>query len=137
MRITKTIREYIEKEVKARVEPKFEAEKVEAKRQEAALNDFLEGASKAAEVAWTNYFEEHFSEIADFCEDNRRTQYGTNIPTFYNGRAAAIKDKCYSTSIHRWYEHIREESKRLVDEIIVELELGGTKAELMEMLEKI
>jgi hypothetical protein len=137
MRVTKTIREYIEKEVKARVEPKFEAEKVEAKRQEAALSDFLEGASKAAEAAWTSYFEEHFGEIADFCEDNRHTQYGTNVPTFYNSRAASIKDKCYSTSIHRWYEHIREESKRLVDEIIVELELGGTKAELMEMLEKI
>ena len=66
MRVTKTIREYIEKEVKARVEPKFEAEKVEAKRQEAALNDFLEGASKAAEAAWTSYFEEHFDEIAGF-----------------------------------------------------------------------
>lgn len=137
MRVTKTIREYIEKEVKARVEPKFEAEKMEAKRQEAALSEFLEGASKAASAAWEAYFEQHFNEIAEFCEDNRHTEYGTNIPTFYNGRAAVIKDKCYSHSIHRWYEHIREESKRLVDEIIVELELGGTKAELMEMLEKI
>ena len=137
MRVTKTIREYIEKEVNARVAPKFEAERVEAKRQEAMLSEFLEGASKAAEAAWTAYFEEHFSEIADFCEDRRQTTYGTNIPTFYNSRAAEIKDRCYSTSIHRWYEHIREESKRRVDEIIVELELGGTKTELMEMLNKI
>lgn len=137
MRVTKTIREYIEKEVKARVAPKFEAEKVEAKRQETLLDNFLEGASKAAESAWTTYFEEHFHEVAEFCEDSRRTQFGTNIPTFYNGRAAVIKDRHYSSSVHQYQDHIRTECKRLVDEIIVELELGGTKAELMEMLNKI
>ena len=137
MRVTKTIREYIEKEVHARVEPKFEAEKLEAKRQEVALSDFLECASKAAKAAWMSYFDERFSEIADFCEDERYTEYGTNIPTFYHRGAATIKDRCYSHSIHRWYEHINEESKRIVNEIIVELELGGTKAELMAMLEKI
>ena len=137
MRVTKTIREYIEKEVKARVAPKFEAEKVEAKRQETLLSNFLEGASKAAETAWVNYFEEHFHEVADFCEDARRTQFGTNTPTFYNGRAAIIKDRHYSSSVHQYQDHIRTECKRLVDEIIVELELGGTKAELMEMLNKI
>ena len=137
MRVTKTIREYIEKEVKVRVAPKFEAEKAEAKRQEALLSDFLEGASKAAETAWVSYFEEHFHEIAEFCEDTRRTQYGTNTPTFYNSRAATIRDRHYSSSVHQYQDHIRTECKRLVDEIIVELELGGTKAELMEMLNKI
>lgn len=137
MRVTKTIREYIEKEVKARVEPKFEAEKLEARRQDAMLSDFLNDASKAAKAAWMSYFDEHFNEIAEFCEDNRQTEFGTNIPTFYNGRSAAIKDIHLSSSVHRWPEHVREESKRLIDEIIVELELGGTKAELMAMLEKI
>ena len=137
MRVTKTIREYIEKEVKVRVAPKFEAEKAEAKRQETLLSNFLEGASKAAESAWTTYFEEHFHEIAEFCEDGRHTQFGTNIPTFYHGRAAIIRDRHYSGSVHQYQNHIRTECKRLVDEIIVELELGGTKAELMEMLNKI
>lgn len=137
MRVTKTIREYIEKEVKARVVPKFEAEKVEAKRQEALLSDFLQGAADAANAAWMEYFDTHFGEIADFCEDERQTQFGTNIPTFYNCRAAIIRDRHYSNSVHHYQDHIRAECKRLVDEIIVELELGGTKAELMEMLNKI
>lgn len=137
MRVTKTIREYIEKEVKARVEPKYALEATEAKRQSDTLAKFHEGAAAAAKAAWTAYFEEHFSEIADFAEDTRTTKYGSNLPGFYNSGSAKIADYHETNSVHRWQERCRTESKRIVDEIVVELELGGTKAELMEMLEKI
>ena len=53
MRVTKTIREYIEKEVKIRLDPKYEAERKEAERQTKAKNEFLEGCQAAAEAAST------------------------------------------------------------------------------------
>ena len=134
MRVTKTIREYIEKEVSARLAPKYEAEKMEAERQSKAKNDFLEGCQAAAEAAFDAYFEAHFSEIADFCEDTRGDKCRYNNLCY---RAVEITDRIYTTSVHCWESRRRAEAKAKVDEIIVELELGGTKAELMEMLEKI
>ena len=137
MRVTKVIREYIEKEVKARITPRYEVQKAEAKRQEQAVSDFVHGAAEAAERAWTEYFEAHFSEIADFCDDDRETRYGTNVPSFYYSRCVSIRNKHYSNSIHNWYNQMNTEANKIANEIIIELELGGTKAELMEMLNKI
>lgn len=137
MRVTKTIREYIEKEVKARIAPRYEEQKAEAKRQETLLSDFLEGARKAAETAWMEYFEANFPEIADFCDDDRKDRYGNNIPSFYNSRCVSIRNKHYSNSVHNWHSQMTAEANKIVNEIVVELELGGTKAELMEMLNKI
>jgi hypothetical protein len=135
MRVTKNVREYIEREVEKRLMPKYEVEKVEAKFQEAALNAFLEGASKAAEDAYYAYFEAHWSEISEFCESHIDNEYSR--PHFYNSRAAALKDKCYYESIHCWDRRLRDEVKRVVADIIVTLELGGGRAELEEMLNNI
>lgn len=41
MRVTKTIRDYIEKEVRARIQPKYAAEEAEAKRRFVARDVFL------------------------------------------------------------------------------------------------
>lgn len=134
MRVTKTIREYIEKEVSARLAPKYETERVEAERQSKAKQSFLDGCQAAAEAAFDAYFAEHFAEIADFCEDKRGDKLHYNNLCY---RAVEITDRVYTTSIHNWESRRRAEAKAKVDEIIVELELGGTKAELMEMLNKI
>lgn len=135
MRVTKNVREYIEREVQSRLLPKYEAEKAEAKAQEAALSAFLEGASKAAEDAFYAYFNEHWVEIEGFCESNIGDEYSR--PHFYNARAAIIKDKCYYNGIHCWDRRLRDEAKRIVSDIIVTLELGGTRAELQQMLDEI
>lgn len=135
MRVTKNVREYIEREVEKRLLPKYEAEKAEAKYQEAMLSAFLEGASKAAEDAFYAYFNEHWVEVEDFCESQLSDEY--HRPHFYNARAAIIKDKCYYNSIHCWDRRLRDEAKRIVSDIIVTLELGGGRAELEEMLNNI
>ena len=135
MRVTKNVREYIEREVQSRLLPKYEAEKAEAKAQEAALSAFLEGASKAAEDAFYAYFNEHWSEIEDFCESHIGNEY--DRPHFYHARVAAIKDKCYYNNIHNWNRRLHDEAKRIVSDIIVTLELGGTREELMRMLDEI
>lgn len=133
MRVTKTIREFIEREVSTRLMPKYEAEKQEAKRQTDAMDAFHNGAAEAAKAAYNAYFEKHFPEIADFAEDERKD---TSI-TFYYSRTATIRNRHYTGSVHNWDSRRRAEVRKTVDEIIVNLELGGTKAELMEMLDKV
>lgn len=135
MRVTKNVREYIEREVEKRLMPKYEAEKAEAKEQETALSAFLEGASQAAEDAFYAYFNEHWGEVEGFCESHISNEY--RRPDFYSSRVATIKDKCYYESIHCWDRRLRDESKRVVSDIIVTLELGGGRAELEEMLNNI
>ena len=135
MRVTKNVREYIEREVEKRLLPKYEAEKAEAKHQETMLSAFLEGASHAAEDAFYAYFNEHWGEIEGFCESHVDDEY--RRPHFYNARIATIKDKCHYSSIHCWDRRLRDEAKRIVSDIIVTLELGGTREELMRMLDEI
>lgn len=133
MRVTKTIREYIEKEVSTRIAPKYAAEEAEAKRQEEALEELREACSKAAKEAFNACFDKMYPAVADFAEDNR----SDIMLSCYNGRVVTIRDKHYTSNVHNWQSRKRAEVKKLVDEIVVTLELGGTKAELMEMLDKI
>lgn len=132
MRVTKNIREYIEKEVRARIENRYAEEKTEAKRQNDLLMGFLEGASAAAEAAYLAYCTEHFANISDFAELNVDDEYSR--PHFYNSRTATIKDKQYISSIHSWSRRMDTEVKAIVADIVVTLELGGTRKELDEML---
>lgn len=135
MRVTKTIREYIEKEVLARIQPKYAAEEAEAKRRFAARDAFFDKCAKAAEEAFNAAFEANFHDVSDFMEDVRKAD---NSPvSFYTNWAAQIPDRMQRNSVYQWQSRMNEEVKRITEEIVVELELGGTKAELMAMLEKI
>lgn len=134
MRVTKVVREYIEKEVKARLSLAFAAEKAESDRQCKAREALLEGAAAAAKAAWTAYVEEHYPAVSEFVEDCRYTKYGTNIPTFYNNSSFQLRDRQLSTSVHQWYSRLSAACKEKSEEIIITLELGGTKKDLDEML---
>lgn len=134
MRVTKNIREYIEAEVTKRLEPKYAADADEAKRQEALQSAFCEGAAAAAKEAFYRYCEEHFYEVADFCDFNEDDY---SAPNFYSSRVASIRDRNATTSVHCWRRRLRDEVVRISKDIVVTLELGGTRAELEEMLSKI
>ena len=135
MRVTKTIRDYIEKEVRARIRPKYAAEEAEAKRRIAARDAFFDKCAKAAEEAFNAAFEANFHDVSDFMEDVRQAN---NSPvSFYNSRAALIPDRVERNSVYQWQSRMNAEVNKITEEIVVELELGGTKAELMAMLGKI
>ena len=135
MRVTKTIRDYIEKEVRARIQPKYDAEKAEAKRRFAARDAFFDKCAKAAEEAFNAAFEANFHDVSDFMEDVREAD---NSPvSFYDSRAALIPDRVQRNSVYQWQNRMNAEVNKITTEIVVELELGGTKAELMAMLERI
>ena len=135
MRVTKTIREYIEKEVRTRIRPKYAAEEAEAKRRIAARDAFYDKCVKAAEEAFNAAFEANFHDVSDFMEDVRQAD---NSPvSFYNLRTAQIPDQMERNSVYQWQNRMNAEINKIAEEIVVELELGGTKAELMAMLERI
>lgn len=132
MRVTKTIREYIESEVSKRIDHKYAAEREESKRQNDLLNAFLKGAAEAAEEAYAAYCAEHFPTIEDFCELHLNDEY--NRPHFYSSRTATLRDRQYINSIHSYGRRKESEVQRIVKDIVVTLELGGTRKELDEML---
>ena len=135
MRVTKTIRDYIEKEVRTRIQPKYAAEEAEAKRRFAARDAFFDKCAKAAEEAFNAAFEANFHDVSDFMEDVREADHSP--VSFYSNRAANIPDQLQRNSVYRWQIRMNEEANKITQEIVVELELGGTKAELIAMLEKI
>lgn len=59
MRVTKTVREYIEKKVVEKVYVKYEAEKLEAKRQYEEINNFV----KELEDTMNEYVDKHIKDI--------------------------------------------------------------------------
>lgn len=133
MRVTKNVREYIEREVEKKLMPKYEAEKAEAKRQADKLAEVEQMMAEAAEAAYLSCLAQHWYELEDFCEDHTPNR----MPTFYHSSAVIIENRQNYDSVHQWIRRMRDEAKRIVDDIIVTLELGGTRAELEEMLNNI
>ena len=135
MRVTKTIREYIEKEVRARIQPKYAAEEAEVKRRFAARDAFFDKCAKAAEEAFNAAFEANFHEVSDFMDDVR--QASCSPVSFYYNQAVQIPNQTQTNSVYQYQYRMSAEVNEITEEIVVELELGGTKAELMAMLEEI
>lgn len=133
MRVSKTVREYIEKQVRIRLESKYKTEKKLAEEQENIVGDILEGAAVAAEAAYKHYMDEHFPAIADFAELNE----GCYLCSFYRSSAISIKNRNDISSIHGWHKRMKNEVNEIMENIIVELELGGTKADLERLLNEV
>ena len=130
MRVTKTVKDYIEKCVKEKVYKKYEAEEAEAKRQNDIISDFEEEMKqlicKVAKEKIDAFLEEN--EFVEIFDDNWGVRYGYRL---------AITDSNCTNSVHRWRRRADTEVHEKVTDIIVTLELGGTKADLDRMLSEI
>ena len=133
MRVTKKVENYIREQVKAKVMPKYEAEKAESKRILSIRNDIENRACEAAKQAAMAVFAEvkEYDDIFELDENSIRKAY------LSCSRPIGIKDFCYTNSVHKWESRYAEEVNRIVDNIIVTLELGGNKADLDRMLNEI
>lgn len=130
MRVTKTVREYIEKKVAEKVYVKYEAEKLEAKRQYEEINNFV----KELENTMNEYVDKH---IKMFVEEHPYAERGARekLVCFYS--TINVADRHMNSSVHNWQKRALAEIKEKVDDIIVTLELGGTKADLERMISEI
>lgn len=126
MRVTKTVKEYIAKEVSTRIHKKYEAEEARAKYEDEQKDKLYEACMKAAQAAIKQVVDEN---NLDFIETNRIEDC---LNLRYN--TFTIKDYSYTNSCHRWRSRFNAEVEERVNEIIVELELGGDRAKLTEML---
>lgn len=135
MRVTKTIKEYIYKEVRARIEPKYEAERKEVERRETILNNIRDGALEAANKVYQSYILTQLGK-----DDNESfieyTPSDTDLTTGYRNHIV-LKDRFYVNTIYGWRNRCDNEVREKSEEIIVELELGGDKNRLMELLNNI
>ena len=134
MRVTKAVREYIEKQVRAKIEKKYEAEKNESKRIKDIKADIETRAAEAARQAAIAVFMEakNYEDILDFDEKFVQDIYMSGY-----SRVLDLKDKVYQSSIHNWSRRMNNEVDEKVQDIIVTLELGGNKADLDRMLSEI
>ena len=127
MRVTKVIKEYIEKQVKAIMSSTSEAEE-KWNKERTLVNDFRNSAQEKL----TAYASEL---IAEFCEENGFTPSNTweLIPNGWIG----ISEKGYLPSKYEADKVKNQRTKEInstIEDIIVTLELGGSRADLDEML---
>ena len=133
MRVTKKVENYIREQVKAKVMPKYEAEKAESKRIIDIKKDIESRASKAAREAAMAVYEEakEHGELFELDEYSIERSY---LNCYH---PISIKNYSHSDSVYKWESRYAEEVNKIVDDIIVTLELGGNKADLDRMLSEI
>lgn len=131
MRVSKTVREYIEKKVSEKVNAKYDAEKIEAERQNQLVNNFWNNLSEELEALAAE-------RVNKFLEENSFAQRGVKdtIVSYYSS-VISIADRHMTSSVHNWRTRARTEIKEKVEDIIVTLELGGTKEDLERMIGEI
>lgn len=131
MRITKVVKEYIEERIIEKVMPKYELEKIEAERQLEVKNKFFEELAEELETIATERMEKFLAENP-FLERTERK----NISTVYYD-SVNITDRHLLSSVHNWRKRAKEEISNKTRNIIVALELGGTKEDLERMISEI
>lgn len=120
-----------EKEVSNRLDAKYTAEKEEADFQTKVEQEVREVAMDAAQKAYNEYMASVFTRY-NFLED-LHTDKERRCVELRKSMAFGIKDRLNRSSVLNW----RRRKDDIVNDIIVELELGGDKATLMAMLDRV
>lgn len=124
MKVTKLIREYVEKNVKAVYEPKIEAVGVEYQERKEALNKQLDDVIEQANASAKKMIADAGFEI----------RYNRNCFIRSCGEVYIKKLEDENMAQKRaLYAEMREK----IDDILLNLELGATKAELDEMIKNL
>ena len=131
MRITKVVKEYIEERITEKVLPKYELEKIEAERQLEVKNKFFEELAEELEAIATERMEKFLAKNP-FLKRLKKQ----NISTVYYSSVDFI-DRYHLSSVHNWKTRAKEEISNKTRNIILALELGGTKEDLERMISEI
>lgn len=126
MRVTKLIREYVEETVNGIYEPLIKNCDGDYYEKKKEVEKILEKLADEFDVAAKKIIKENGFSIDSW--DDREKTIITYTCNFGNKEYMPILEK---------RRKLRDEKKQKVQDILVNLELGGTKAELDEMLKKI
>ena len=133
MRVTKLIREYVEKRVIAAY-PKSEAElawEAKSKKVNEALTKANDLINKASKKIAEEINVEFGLAVGGYRLEGREDTYHSVIYTTYYGDCEEYQ-ACRNAEEER-----KKKIKETIEEILISLELGGTKADLDEMLANI
>lgn len=126
MRVTKIIREYVEETVNEIYNPLIENCSKDFSKKKNEIEDILEKMTDEFNAAAKKMIKEHGFTIDSWSgEEKQIINYSCN---FGKKEYNSITDK---------RNELRDEKRRKIQDILVNLELGGTKAELDEMLKNI
>ena len=126
MRVTKIIREYVEETINGIYDPIIENCSKDYSEKKNEVEEILEKMVSEFDTAAKKVIEEHGFTINLWCGREEHIVY-------HNGN---FGDKEYKSVTDKRNE-LRDEKRRKIQDILVNLELGGTKAELDEMLKNI
>ena len=134
MRVTKKVENYIREQVRAKIAPKYEWERAEAKRITELQSDIQARAAEAARQAALAVLEEakEHADVLEYHEVEAERMCLNHL-----AYVVTLKDSIYISSVHKWHRRMDEEVNKVVDDIIVTLELGGNKADLDRMLSEL
>ena len=134
MRVTKKVENYIREQVRAKIAPKYEWEKAESARIKDVQADIQERAAEAARQAALAILEEakEHGDVLEYKEAEAERMYLSNLAYI-----VTLKDSYLYSSVHKWNRRMEEEVNKVVDNIIVTLELGGNKIDLDRMLSEL
>lgn len=124
MRVTKLIREYVEKSVKAIYEPKIEAVGEEYQARKEALEEQLDDLVKQADVSARKIIADAGFEI----------RY--NRDYFIHGYGGVYIKKLEDENNAK-RNALHAEMREKINDILLNLELGATRAELDEMIKNL
>ena len=111
--------------------PRYEAEKAEAKRITNLQDDLQRRAAEAAKQAAIAILCEakDNADVLDYNEHEADRMYLSSL-----SYVVTLKNRYDAHSVHQWSCRMHDEVNKIVDDIIVTLELGGNKADLDRML---
>ena len=131
MRVTRLIREYVEKTVKAM--PKFaekSAEELEYERIDKAINDFKSNLLESLQEMMR-------AEISAFCVAQNIPEDINLEPTNYNCVCGGVYNSKIGVEAQNKKNERARKTQEAIDEILLSLELGADRKELDEMLKKL
>lgn len=134
MRVSKIVRDYIERQVIEKIQPKYEADQLLVAKEEALIKEATLKAKAEAKNAFIN-------SIADFAKDNSFVALDEDFADafnigFYFGTIKSVNNTGENNP-YRWRHRMANEVEEKVSNIIATLELGGTKDDLDKMLSEI
>lgn len=125
MKVTKSIREFIEEQVRIKAEQSTSILELERKADEASkkFEDEMKTLKDKMETEFRNVLKKYNHKYAD----------GMHL----GSHMCSSRDLPEVIAYHKAIEELREKMRRATLDIIVEMEMGGTKAELMDKLDKL
>lgn len=130
MRVTGIMKEYIREEVKKRIETKYKEKAKIKKSRDNIKDDFITKLTVELNNKMNQSIDNFLLTHQDY-EDNRSHTWGNTITLNYS----IISNK--KDDVENWRKDMEQEITAKVKEIIITLELGGTKKDLDELLNNI